>query len=244
MTACAIQAARLPNLGQPFGGGYFAGRYYLRGEERALVLADQSHDLLAQLWDRTGPRPLVRGAHDYMDGLANTEALAEAGSAVAEKVLRLRIGGVSGWHIPARDQLVLIQVGLQVLPDFGRSGLQAMNAWGRPTDYHAYWSSTMKSAGSAWNLTMLPWCVPATNWASKVAGVRLVRSVPIIHEPDATGLPTEDRIVGRIDLGRYGTGRIEAVLEHFINEDTGRFYGRTDDLVAQLASLGDAEVGA
>lgn len=230
-------AFTLPQIGQPYARGYFAGRYFLGNEERALVVADRSATFLAPWWDRSGPRPNIRGAQHYMDGLANTKAMAEAGSAAAAKVLSMRIGGITGWHIPARDELLVMQVNLLQIDDFSRDGSQGFSDRRRIGEY---WSSTQKNAGSAWNLHMLPWCVPSTNWGFKEKLIRPVRSVPIIREPNATSLPTEDRIVGRIDIGRQSTGQIEAVLERFINEDTGRFYGRTDDLVSQLANLGGA----
>jgi hypothetical protein len=221
-------------VGQPFAGGYFAGRYFLGAEERALVVADRSATFAGQWWDRDGPRPNIRGAQHYMDGMANTQAMAEAGSAAAAKVLRMRIGGVGGWHIPARDELLVMQVNLLQVDDFGRDGAQG---FGDLRSSGEYWSSTQKNAGSAWNLHMLPWCVPSTNWGFKEKMIRPVRSVPIIREPDATDLPDEGRIVGRIDLVSLGNNQIEAVLDRFINEDSGRFYGRTDDLIGELRAL-------
>lgn len=228
-----------PRIGQPFAGGYFAGRYFQRGEERALILADRIHETGAKLWDAPGPRHHARGAEDHMDGLANTKALAEAGSTIARKVLESRIGGFSGWHIPARDQLLVIQINLLSLPDFDRYGPQSMAGWGKHGGYGQYWSSTMVKAGSAWYMHMLPWCGPSTNWANKGMGIRPVRSVPIIHEPDATELPSEERIVDRIAIPRHSVGQIETVLERFINEDSGRFYGRTGELARAIAELAE-----
>lgn len=228
--------ATTPRIGQPFAGGYFAGRYYLHGEERALVVSDRSATFLAQWWDREGPRQNIRSAQHYMDGMTNTKAMAEAGSAAAARVLRMRIGGVGGWHIPARDELLVMQVNLLQVEEFQRGGHQAFSD---PYSIGEYWSSTQKGAGSAWCLHILPWSTPHTNWATKLKLIRPVKSVPIIREPDATDLPTEDRIVGRIDLSRQTIGQIEAVLERFINEDAGRFYGRTAELAAALAGIAE-----
>jgi hypothetical protein len=230
----SVRAGALPALGQPFAGGYFAGRYFLRGEERALVVADRACEFAAQWWDRTGPRPNIRGAQDYMDGMVNTMAMAEAGCAVATKVLRLHIGGHGGWHIPARDELLVMQVNLLQLEAFQRDGSQRFSD---PRSLGVYWSSTQRSAGSAWNLHMLPWCTPDTNWATKVKLVRPVRSIPIIHEPDAMDLPAEGVIVDRIQLPRHSSRQLEEILGRFINEDSGRFYGRTTDLVEALTGL-------
>lgn len=232
---CIEKGMSMPKIGQAFAGGYFAGRYFLGNEERALVVSDRSAIFSAQWWDRDGPRPNIRGAQHYMDGMANTKAMAEAGSAAAAKVLRMRIGGFGGWHIPARDELLVMQVNLLQVDDFDRDGSQGFSdRW----SIGEYWSSTQKNAGSAWNLHMLPWCVPSTNWGFKEKLIRPVRSVPITREPDATDLPSEERIVGRIDLASLGNSQIEAVLDRFINEDSGRFYGRTDDLLQALIDLG------
>ena len=230
----SVASASLPGLGQPFAGGYFAGRYFLRGEERALVVADRASEFAAQWWDRTGPRPNIREAQDYMDGQANTKAMAEAGCVVATKVLRMHIGGHGGWHIPARDELLVMQVNLLQLEAFQRGGSQQFSNYGCLGEF---WSSTQKAAGSAWCLHMLPWCVPSTNWATKVKGIRPVRSIPIIHEPDAIDLPTEGVIVDRIQLPRQPASQLEEILGRFINEDSGRFYGRTTDLVEALTGL-------
>ncbi|AZC30083.1 Phage protein [Pseudomonas chlororaphis subsp. piscium] len=85
-----IAAADLPERGQPLAGGIFATRYWLNGEERALVLLD---DELVGAWGEYGQD--VPGAKSYSDGEANTRAMAEAGSEIAIKALEL------GAHIPS-----------------------------------------------------------------------------------------------------------------------------------------------
>ncbi|MBX3660699.1 MAG: DUF1566 domain-containing protein [Ramlibacter sp.] len=49
----------------------------------------------------------VIGATSYVDGLANTRAMADAGSPVAQQALACRIAGFDDWHIGARDQVEL-----------------------------------------------------------------------------------------------------------------------------------------
>lgn len=93
-----IAAADLPERGQPLAGGIFVTRYWLNGEERALVLLD---DELSGAWGEYGLD--VPGAKNYSDGEANTRAMAEAGSEIAIKALGL------GAHIPSclEGQLVM-----------------------------------------------------------------------------------------------------------------------------------------
>ncbi|MDU9391889.1 hypothetical protein [Pseudomonas sp. zfem002] len=85
-----IAASDLPALGQPLLGGVFAARYWLNGQERALILLS---DEFQGIWGEYGVE--IAGANSYSDGYANTVAMAEAGSVIAKKVLALDL------HIPS-----------------------------------------------------------------------------------------------------------------------------------------------
>ncbi|MDD0971652.1 hypothetical protein [Pseudomonas aphyarum] len=86
----SVAAAELPERGQPLAGGTFVTRYWLNGEERALVLLDNE---LAGAWGKYGED--VSGAKSFSDGAANTRAMAEAGSDIAVEALELDA------HIPS-----------------------------------------------------------------------------------------------------------------------------------------------
>ncbi|MFJ9993376.1 hypothetical protein ACIQSO_21900 [Pseudomonas putida] len=86
----SIAAADLPERGQPLAGGTFVTRYWLNGQERALVLLP---DEFEGVWGKYGAS--IEGAGSYSDGEANTRAMAEAGSEIAVKALEL------GAHIPS-----------------------------------------------------------------------------------------------------------------------------------------------
>ncbi|MCR8931966.1 MULTISPECIES: hypothetical protein [unclassified Pseudomonas] len=86
----SVAAADLPERGQPLDGGTFVTRYWLNGEERALVLLDNE---LIGTWGKYGED--VAGAKSLSDGAANTRAMAEAGSDIAVKALELDA------HIPS-----------------------------------------------------------------------------------------------------------------------------------------------
>lgn len=86
----SISANELPAPGHPLAGGIFVTRYWLNGQERALVLLP---DELEGVWGEYGQD--VAGASNYSDGNANTRAMAEAGSDIAVKALEL------GGHIPS-----------------------------------------------------------------------------------------------------------------------------------------------
>ena len=100
----AAQAApavmTLPEIGQPFAGGFFTGIYQQDGKRYAVVTAPASHELEGE-WGAYGEK--VDGARSLTDSRANTEAMAEAGSELAKQVLALEIGGFTDWAIPARD---------------------------------------------------------------------------------------------------------------------------------------------
>ena len=86
----SVVAADLPERGQPLAGGTFVTRYWLNGEERALVLLDNE---LIGTWGKYGED--VAGAKSLSDGATNTRAMAEAGSDIAVKALELDA------HIPS-----------------------------------------------------------------------------------------------------------------------------------------------
>ena len=79
-----IAVSELPALGEPLLGGIFAARYWLNGQERALILLP---DEFEGAWGEYGTE--VPGAGSYSDGYANTVAMAEAGSQIAIKALEL-----------------------------------------------------------------------------------------------------------------------------------------------------------
>ncbi|SEI17050.1 hypothetical protein [Pseudomonas asplenii] len=77
-------AADLPARGQPLAGGKFVTRYWLGDQERALVLLDNE---LSGEYGEYGQD--ITGATSYVDGEANTRAMAEAGSVIAKQALEL-----------------------------------------------------------------------------------------------------------------------------------------------------------
>lgn len=235
-----ITPTALPAIGQPLAGGFYAGRLFFDGAEYALIDSGRDFEVAAHWWDKAGPRPRIRGATHRFDGMANTLAMSAEGSAIAAKVLGMNIRGTRGWHIPSIEELNVLRGNLLQLDDWNYRGRMSLNP--APQAFvcaHDYWSSTQKgNAPSAWCLHMLPWCVPDSNWVSVCKGIRPVKAMQIkaeafVHEP-ASDAPA----VGRAGLsGLTDSPAVAEVLEQFINEDTGRFYGRTNDLLAQLAMI-------
>jgi hypothetical protein len=161
-------------LGTPWEGGYFAGIITFNGDVFAQIVAPKADgDLDLAIWHPD--YKLITGADSFFDGLANTKAMAEAGSAIAQQVLELRISGFDDWHIGARDQVELFYRGFKPTTEENyvyRSGDNPSSLpVGYPYSIHLpgqtpvelfreggveafedawYWSSTQYSAYGAW----------------------------------------------------------------------------------------------
>ena len=96
-----------PILGTPMDGGFYGGRILIEGKPFALIVApkDQGeHPDAEWIEDEVD----VPGALSYFDGLANTLAMAEAGSELAKWATGLAIGGYTDWYLPSQDELEII----------------------------------------------------------------------------------------------------------------------------------------
>lgn len=129
-TITTLSAANLPAIGQPLADGIFAGRYWLGDQARALVLLDAKHEFEGT-WGEYGQD--VAGTH-WIDGEANTRAMAEAGSEIAKKALEI------GAFIPSclEGQLVMAAKHAGLITDL------------REDRY--YWLSTQCSANLAYSM--------------------------------------------------------------------------------------------
>jgi len=113
-------------LGTSMDGGFYAGRIYVGEQPFALIVAPKTegeHDetkWIAEYKD-------VPGSLSYFDGLANTKAMAEAGSKLAKWALDLRIGGLDDWYLPAQDEMEIIYRNLKPTAQpnscYARSGI-------------------------------------------------------------------------------------------------------------------------
>lgn len=120
--------------GTAFGGGFYAGRFYIGDQPHALIIAPKAEGQIEPMpWNKS--LKSVTGATSYCDGLTNTMAMAKAGSALAKQILKLRIGGFDDWHLPSRLQLLVAYHELTTAKAFALGEKEAFDrAW--------YWSST------------------------------------------------------------------------------------------------------
>jgi hypothetical protein len=112
--------------GTPFDGGFYAGRINVGGAAYALIVAPKpegEHEDAA--WNES--RKSVEGAMSPADGHANTQAMAAAGSKLAQWALDLRIGDHDDWYLPAQDELEIIYRHLKPTAEenyiYARSGI-------------------------------------------------------------------------------------------------------------------------
>ena len=95
-------AVTTPAIGQAYGGGFITGITCdpATGKRSLHITAGAAHELVGK-WGEYGVK--IEGADSFTDSLANTQAMAAAGSELASKVLALSVGGYNDWAIPARD---------------------------------------------------------------------------------------------------------------------------------------------
>lgn len=89
-----------PVIGTPMAGGFFVGLLLVNGIRHAVIDAGKEGELKGA-WGEFGVK--IDGARSFTDGLANTDAMAAAGSQLAKGARAMRIGGFDDWHIPAKD---------------------------------------------------------------------------------------------------------------------------------------------
>jgi hypothetical protein len=126
-----------PRLGQiwPGQGGIYLGQIPsgdADGDWHIILATDPSADVQDCAWGPYGKD--VPGAKSYGDGLANSRAMAEAGSDLAKAMLALNIEGHADWYLMSADEARL-------------AFIAARNHM--PKEWH--WTSTQYSATGAWS---------------------------------------------------------------------------------------------
>lgn len=99
-----VNANALPEIiGQPFGGGYYAGRVWLPSGAYLIILAPraQGQTNSAQWATTVGSASIVNNSTDYLDSVGNTNAQVGSVFSLANWARGLNIGGLQDWVIPA-----------------------------------------------------------------------------------------------------------------------------------------------
>lgn len=105
MTTTTQSLANLA-IGTAIEGGFFAGHLRIGDQCFALIRAPKHAEHPGTPWNNH--RRAVPAAQSWNDGLANTRAMAAAGSAVAQWALAQQINGLADWYIPATDELEML----------------------------------------------------------------------------------------------------------------------------------------
>lgn len=113
-------------IGTEMEGGFFAGAYAIGDKPYGLIVsAKVVGDLKPSIWIKNYQD--VPGARSLVDGLANTQAMAAAGSTLAQKILALEISGKKDWFLGALDENEIAYRNLKPTTDanssWARSGI-------------------------------------------------------------------------------------------------------------------------
>lgn len=161
--------------GAPFEGGFYGGQIRIGVAIFAIAWAPKAHGETMAFWLPSYTE--VPNAASCFDSMANTKAMAEAGSPLGKWALGLDINGHRDWCVPARDVLELgyrlLKPGTDVNSCSFRDGdnpssipagypytneapaqtlAEAFRSGGDEAfDEDWYWSSTQGSASGAWS---------------------------------------------------------------------------------------------
>ena len=159
----------IPALGALIEGGYFHGVVLIDGQLWGEVTgpkADCHVEGLAWHPDYTD----IAGASSDFDGLANTRAMAAAGSPLAQAALACRSGGHDDWAIPARASQLLQWGNLRPL-------LSAAEGFDRKW----HWSSTQFSRNGAFSQNFNDGYTRNVDKSWEGGCARFVRRFPLGH---------------------------------------------------------------
>lgn len=128
--------------GAPFGGGFYAGRFFIAAVAYALIVAPKSEgDFDAGPWNKSHNN--VAGALSYNDGHANTLAMGKAGSKLAQRCLDLRIGDCDDWYLMSHQEGLMAYCELMSADAFKDGGAEAF-------EHEWYWTSSQRASGPAY----------------------------------------------------------------------------------------------
>lgn len=164
MTTCT--AAQIPTvIGTVCEGGFYAGLFQIDGQQYALIVAPKMEGETSGKWGEYGQD--VPGARSYNDGRANTLAMAEAGSALAQWALGLNIGGYADWYIPSRDELEILYRNLKPTDTENYCSFRdGDNASSLPAGYPYTEESPAQTAVEAFQAGQAEAFEPRWHWAS------------------------------------------------------------------------------
>jgi hypothetical protein len=161
----SINQASIPAIGTAFEGGFYAGRFQIDGQQYALIVAPKAEGETSGKWGEHGQD--VPGARSHNDGRANTLAMAEAGSALAQWALGLSIAGHEDWYLPSRDELEILYRNLKPTDNENYCSFRdGDNASSLPAGYPYTEESPAQTAIKAFQTGQPEAFEPRWHWAS------------------------------------------------------------------------------
>lgn len=104
----------VPAIGDPYGGGFFAGQISVNGNGIAthnLVVGPLSTAQASRAWKTTNTSTPNTGS--VIDGPSNSAAMNNSNHPAAFFCEGLTVGGFSDWYLPAKDELEVIYFNLK-----------------------------------------------------------------------------------------------------------------------------------
>ena len=95
------------NIGDPFGGGFYAGKMSIDGSIYAIICSPNANNVNGRDHKTSNTTDGV-AAQSVNDGWTTTEANNNAAHPMAQYVRSLSVGGFTDWYIPSRDEMELI----------------------------------------------------------------------------------------------------------------------------------------
>lgn len=128
------------NIGESFGGGYYAGLYSASGDGNPthfLVVSPGSSETTLSWKSSLTNTP---GTSSLFDGSANTAAMTDASHPAAEYCGNLTTGGYSDWYLPSRYELAIIYSNTRAWPgdNVTTSGINPYSVLPRTSNYSLY----------------------------------------------------------------------------------------------------------
>ncbi len=138
-------------IGQPFGGGFYAGEIESGGAWYKLIISEKSADITGGGTSWKTSNTATSGTGSSTDGLANTSAMAAAGLSLhpaASHCTSYTGGGQEDWYLPALGELNTVYQNL----GFNSVGCPAHFQTGGAQAFTGtyYWASTQFAANAGW----------------------------------------------------------------------------------------------
>jgi len=163
-----------PEIGEAFGGGFYAGKINDGGTEYFLIVAPKSSgENSSKQWKTSNTS--TSGTSSVIDGPSNTSAMDNANHPAAQFCAGLSIGGFTDWYMPAKNELEVCYYNLKPTTNSNSTswGTNPNAVPARGSDYTSgdpsqtsvldfqdggteafasavYWSSSEFSASAAW----------------------------------------------------------------------------------------------